>query len=79
MIVSPRFRDIFSARRLATRRSDRHAEPARREAITDVEFGRRADELEINMIWLEIAHAHQKAARAFTPDFLRAADLASEL
>lgn len=71
MIVSPRFRDIFSAKPMATRTRDRHAKTVGREAITDVEFGRRADELEVNLIWLEIAHAHQKAARAFTPDFLR--------
>ncbi|HUR91356.1 MAG TPA: hypothetical protein VMY38_01665 [Gemmatimonadaceae bacterium] len=75
MFVSPRFRDIFSSKPIATRKGDRPAE-AGREAISDAEFGRRADELAVNLIWLEIAEAHRRAARAFTPTHNLAVDLA---
>lgn len=76
MFISPRFRDIFSSKPIATRKGDRPAEAAGREAISDAEFGRRADELEVNLIWLEIADAHRRAARAFTPTHNLAVDLA---
>lgn len=78
MYISPRFRDIFSGKPISTREGDARAEPVRREAISDAEFDRRAGELQINLIWLEIAEAHRRAARAFTPEFIRADDLASE-
>lgn len=76
MFVSRRFRDIFSDKPIATRRGDARAKTAKRERITDAEFGRRADELEVDLIWLDIADAHRRAARAFTPTHNRAADLA---
>ena len=75
MFVSRRFRDIFSGKPIATRRGAR-ATAAKRETITDAEFGRRADELEVDLIWLDIADAHRRAARAFTPTHNRAIDLA---
>ena len=77
MFVSHRFRDIFSLRPLSTRKGDARAEPVRNEPISDAEFDRRAGELHVDLIWLEIAHAHRKASRAFTPEFIRAEELAS--
>lgn len=76
MNVSPRFRDIFSSGPIATRRSDPTKDVVRREALSDLEFDRRTGELQVDLIWLEIAHAHQRAARAFTPEFVRVEDLA---
>ena len=78
MSVSSRFRDIFSLRPIAIRRGDARTEPLRLASISDAEFDRRAGELQTDLIWLEIAHAHRKAARAFTPEFIRAEDLASD-
>ncbi len=71
MYVSPRFRDIFSRDPISVRRGDATEETIRREAISDAEFDKRAGELQIDLIWLEIAHAHRKAARAFTPGCIR--------
>lgn len=78
MYVSSRFRDIFSSGPIATRRGDARAQADGREPISDAEFNRRAGELHVSLVWLEIAEAHRKAARAFTPESLRAEDLASD-
>ncbi len=78
MYVSSRFRDIFSRDPISIRRGDATEEAVRREAISDVEFDKRAGELQIDMIWLEIAHAHRKAARAFTPELIRVEELAAD-
>ena len=76
MFVSRRFRDIFSGEAIATRRGDARGRTSPRETITDAEFERRADELEVDLIWLDIAEAHRRAARAFTPTHNLATDLA---
>ncbi len=78
MYVSPRFRDIFSRDPISVRRGDATGETIRREAISDVEFDKRAGELQIDLIWLEIAHAHRKAARAFTPELTSVGELATD-
>ncbi len=78
MYVSSRFRDIFSSGPIAIRRRKARAQPEGRESISDAEFNRRAGELHVSLVWLEIAEAHRKAAKAFTPQFLRAEDLASD-
>ncbi len=78
MYVSPRFRDIFSSGPITTRRGDAASNGVRREAISDMEFDRLAGALEVNLIWLEIAHAHRKAARAFSPGFISADDRSTE-
>jgi len=78
MYVSPRFRDIFSRDPISTRRGDATKETVRREAISDLEFDKRAGELQIDLIWLEIAHAHRKAALAFTPELIRVEELPTD-
>jgi len=78
MYVSPRFRDIFSRDPISVRRGDAAEATVRREAISDVEFDKLAGELQIDLIWLEIAHAHRKAARAFTQEFIRVEELATD-
>ena len=77
MFVSPRFRDIFSSRSISTRKGGAPAAPVRDEPISDAEFDRRAGEIHVDLIWLEIAHAHRRASRTFTPEFIRAEELAS--
>ena len=74
MFVSPRFRDIFSPRPLRTRASDK--------AVAQEDSQRAADPrqgpVDAESIWLEITAAHRRAARSFTPEFIRREDLAGD-
>lgn len=71
MYVSPRFRDIFSPGPIAIRRGRPNAEQERPGQDSDARHDSRMSEAEVNLIWLQIAEAHWKAAKAFMPECLR--------
>lgn len=73
MFVSPRFRDIFASGPVKTRRTDNPASEARAGSTGETDRAAHAE-----AIWLDITAAHRRAARVFTPEFIRTDDLAGD-
>lgn len=67
MFRSPRFSDIFGSKPVRVRSGDEPKGAAPRQPGTDAEA-----------VWLEITAAHRRAALAFTPERIKAADLAQD-
>lgn len=73
MFISPRFRDIFGSGPIEVRRTDEPSAATRRESSG--QSGDVAEAADPEAIWLDITAAHRRAARAFTPESLRAEEL----